>query len=207
LSTAYGTSKECCDCIDQLKKFCDMFEKTKVVPSNEWEEICSSQIGAKENNGNDWEEICSSQIINNDCKKSEVKIDEKMRIELNKKLDGYYKENIITSTTTTTSIDKTISKFNQNDCNSTSMENGQEELQAKVNDIMKTLQSLSQYSKTTSKFSTNIEERAVKFQEIITNHGKRIEDYSNMVQNQQTQMRRELYILATLVLIFLVVFL
>jgi len=184
LSTAYGTSKECCDCIDQLKKFCDMFEKTKLTPSNEWEEICSSQIGVKENNRNDWEEICSSQIID-DYKKSEVKIDgEKMRIELNKKLDDYYKENINTTTTTS-----------------------QEELQTKVNDVMKTLQSLSQYTKSSSKFSTNLEERATKLQETITTHGKRIEEYSHMVQHQQTQMRRELYILATLVLIFLVVFL
>jgi len=222
LSTAYGTSKECCDCIDLLKKLCDKFEKKDLVSSRDWEEICSSQIGVKENES--WEEICSSQIVGDECKKSEVNIDdgEKVRIELNKKIDDYYmksKENIITTTTTDKPIimnqsyttDKqsytsTTEDYHENTDYYKTMKNNEEELQSKVNDIMKTLQSLSAYTKS-SKIPTNIEERAIKLQENITNHGKRIEEFSNNIQHQQTQMRREMYILATLILIFLIVFL
>jgi len=215
LSTAYGTSKECCDCIDLLKKLCDKFEKKALVSSRDWEEICSSQIGVKENES--WEEICSSQIVGDECKKSEVNIDdgEKVRIELNKKIDDYYmksKENIITTTTTdkpiimNQSYTSTTEDYHENTDYYKTMKNNEEELQSKVNDIMKTLQSLSAYTKS-SKIPTNIEERAIKLQENITNHGKRIEEFSNNIQHQQTQMRREMYILATLILIFLIVFL
>jgi len=206
VSSSYGTSQSCCDCIDEMKRICEKFvDKREPVDEKSWQEICSSQIGMEEKG--EWQEIFSSQIVgegNNNIENMEsnvlrgtdndIKMVNNSNNDINeelKKLQEFQRGSIKEYFGSYSSVGSKVQPSNK--------ENNSENDLSNINTYRKALQN------STKDTSLTLEERLKKIEEIITSQKNQMEEYYNMVHVLQSTTKRTVYLLVSLILVLVFV--